>query len=534
MKRYWQERAPATREEIHFGRRLRCFVDRPAGLHAMFAAAVAAEPGREALVCDGTRLTYAELDALVARCANGMRRRGIGRGDRVALLLGNRSEFMIAFFATARLGAIVVPLNIREQRPELLYVLGHSGAALLITEPDLIERLPEPAELPLLKHRLFVGDKPPGEPFAALLDADAVCPPLAVADEDVAAILYTSGTTGRPKGAMLTHLGLVHSALHFRYAFGLSAADRALVAVPMSHVTGAVALVVAIVSAGGTLAVLPQFKAADFLALMARERISYTLIVPAMYNLCLLQEGFDSFDLSAWRIGGFGGAPMPLPTIERFAQRLPKLQLINAYGATETTSPATIMPAQFGAAHLDSVGLPVACGEICVMDDEGKEVPPGTTGEIWIRGPMVVKGYWQDEAATAREISDGYWHSGDIGDMDADGFVRILDRKKDMINRGGYKVFTAEVESVLLAHPQVVEAAVIGVPCPVLGERVHAFVVTREPAPDAAALRALCASHLSDYKVPESIHLRSDPLPRNANGKLLKRMLKESASDAGR
>jgi acyl-CoA synthetase (AMP-forming)/AMP-acid ligase II len=316
--------------------------------------------------------------------------------------------------------------------------------------------------------------------------------------------------------------------MHYQHAMGLSAHDRALVAVPMTHVTGTVALVVVMAQCAGTLVVMANFKAANFLALMERERITYTLIVPAMYNLCLLQSDFERYDLSTWRIGGFGGAPMPLPTIQRFAEQVPALKLMNAYGATETTSPATLMPPQFTAAHVDSVGLAVACAEVKVVDVDGLPAPNGDTGELWIKGPMVVKGYWQDPVATAREITDGFWHSGDIGNIDSEGFVRVLDRKKDMINRAGYKVFPAEVESVLSAHPSVIEAAVVGKSCPVLGERVHAFVTIKAESVSAEELQRFCAERLSDYKVPESYTLQTAPLPRNANGKLIKQALKNS------
>ena len=268
-------------------------------------------------------------------------------------------------------------------------------------------------------------------------------------EEDTAVILYTSGTTGRPKGAMLSHLGIVHSAMHYERAMALGPADRSIAAVPLSHVTGLVALIATMARCAGTLVLMPAFKAADFLALAARERMTHTVLVPAMYNLCLLQPDFARHDLSHWRIGGYGGAPMPLPTIERFAEKLPRLGLMNLYGATETTSPATLMPPHETAAHSDSVGLAVPCGEIRVMDDAGREAAPGEPGELWIRGPMVVRGYWNDAAATAREITDGFWHSGDIGAVDAQGFVCVFDRKKDMINRGGYKVYSAEVESAL-------------------------------------------------------------------------------------
>jgi acyl-CoA synthetase (AMP-forming)/AMP-acid ligase II len=524
---YWLEHSPSTREEVHFAdRRMRCFAERPGGLHDMFAEAVAHHPGGVALVCGEQRLTWSELDRRVSRVAAGLRKRGIAAGDRVALLLANRSEYVTALFAIARLGAIAVPLNIREQKPELAFVLAHSGAAMVIFEADLGERLPEPAAVPALRRRISVGPCAAAEPFTTLEEHGELRQAVPVAEEEVAAILFTSGTTGRPKGAMVTHLGIVHSAMHYQCAMELSQADRALVAVPITHVTGTT-LLATMTRCAGTLVVMATFKAGDFLALMERERITYTLIVPAMYNLCLLQPDVERYDLSHWRIGGFGGAPMPLPTIERFADLVPGLKLMNAYGATETTSPATLMPPQFTASHLASVGLSVACADVKAVGMDGLAAPAGESGELWINGPMVVKGYWQDPAATAREISDGYWHSGDIGNVDPEGFVHVFDRKKDMINRGGYKVFTAEVESVLSAHPQVVEAAVVGKPCPVLGERVHAFVTVKDGALPPAEIQRFCAERLSDYKVPETYTLQTAPLPRNAAGKLLKQALRD-------
>ena len=312
-------------------------------------------------------------------------------------------------------------------------------------------------------------------------------------EEDTAVILYTSGTTGRPKGAMLTHLGICHSAMHYECCMGLTSSDRAVVAVPMSHVTGVIALIAAMVRAAATLIVLPAFKAAEFLELAARERMTHSLMVPAMYNLCLLDPAFDAARFSAWRVGGYGGAPMAPATIARFAEKLPSLNLMNAYGATETTSPVTLMPPPETAGRPDSVGCALPCADILVMDDTGREVGDGETGELWLGGPMVVPGYWNDPAATAESFVAGYWRSGDIGSKDADGFVRVLDRKKDMINRGGYKIYSVEVENALMSFPGVVEAAVVAEPCPVLGERVHAFVVAstarRAPRPEAPLLR---------------------------------------------
>ena len=292
-------------------------------------------------------------------------------------------------------------------------------------------------------------------------------------------ILYTSGTTGLPKGAMLAHCNVIHSAMVFVSCLHLTASDRSIAAVPLGHVTGVVANIMTMVRCAGALIIMAEFKAAEYLKVAARERVTYTVMVPAMYNLCLLQPDFDSYDLSSWRIGGFGGAPMPIATIERLDARFSGLKLMNCYGATETTSPSTMMPGELTATNIDSVGLPCPGADISIMDADGRELPRGDIGEIWIRSGSVIKGYWNNPKATAESFTGGYWHSGDLGSIDDENFVRVLDRQKDMINRGGLNIYSAEVESVLSGHPGVVESAIIAEPCPVLGERVHAVIVTR-------------------------------------------------------
>jgi long-chain acyl-CoA synthetase len=274
---------------------------------------------------------------------------------------------------------------------------------------------------------------------------------------------------------------------------------------------------------------LRAFKAREFLELAARERMSFTCMVPAMYVLCLMDPEFERFDLRHWRVGSFGGAPMPESAIAGLSRKLPHLLLSNAYGATETTSPTTMMPLGENAAHPDSVGQVVPCGEVRVVDVDGKDVPPGAPGEIWIRGPMVVKGYWGKPEANESGFTDGFWHSGDIGSLDAEGFVRIFDRLKDMINRGGYKIFSAEVENALAYHPGIAECAVVGRPDPVLGERVCAFVLPKGEGVNAEEVRRFCAERMADYKVPELVTLVTEPLPRNANGKVQKALLRELA-----
>ena len=324
---------------------------------------------------------------------------------------------------------------------------------------------------------------------------------------------------------MQTQLGIVHSSMHFQIAMGLGPGDCSIAAVPLSHVTGLVGLITTMVRAAGKLVIMPAFKAADFLLLAERERMTHSLMVPAMYNLCLLRPDFARHDLSHWRIGAYGGAPMPVTTIDTLAATVPSLMLMNCYGSTETTSPATLMPPGQTAAHNDTVGRPLACVDMLVMDAQGQQLPADTLGELWIRGPMTVKGYWNNPEGTAAAFSAGYWRSGDIGSIDAQGYVKVVDRMKDMINRGGYKIYTIEVENVLYQHPAVQECAIVSKPCPVLGERVHAFVSLKVAA-SAAELRNFCVARLSDYKVPESFTLGDTPLPRNANGKLVKQEMR--------
>ena len=518
----------AMRLESRFGDRVvEAFVDRPASIWAMVEQATARNGDGEALVCGGRRLTWREVADAAMRIGGGFRKLGLQPGDRVALLLGNRIEFALALFAAAHQGLVTVLLSTRQQKPEIAYVLADCGAKLLIHEAGLAERLPDPRDVFDLAHRIAVDDDVGVSRFSGLVEDVALPPATAVGEEDVAMILYTSGTTGRPKGAMLAHGNIVHSAMLFEACMQLTMADRSIAAVPLAHVTGVVANIMSMARCAGGLVILHEFKAAAFLRVAARERITHTLMVPAMYNLCLLQADFAAYDLSAWRIGGYGGAPMPIATIERLAASIPGLKLINAYGATETTSPSTMMPGELTADHIDSVGLPCPGTRIVVMDAEGRELPRGGIGEIWIGGAQVIKGYWNNPKATAESFTGGFWHSGDLGSIDTDNFVRVFDRQKDMINRGGLKIYSSEVESVLAGHPAVVESAILAKPCPVLGERVHAVIVTREEV-SGDALRAWCAQRLSDYKVPETITLTSDPLPRNANGKVMKRQLREA------
>jgi long-chain acyl-CoA synthetase len=493
------------------------------------ATIAATRPDALAVVDDDLRLTYRELDCEAGAIAALLAGEGVGEGDRVAVMLANGADAVLAVLAIVRLGAVLVAIGTRSRAAELDYVCGDCEPVAVIYGPEFAEVVAGAASAPGVRYDVS------GSEWREALAGDATAPVTPeIAEEAPFAILYTSGTTGRPKGAVLTHLGVIHSCLHWRDAFGLGAAERTLVAVPWAHVSGLCGAVMPFLYLGGTLVMLPEFKRRAALELAERERITHALMVPAMYGLCLLEPDLAAFDLGAWRIAAYGGAPMPEPTIARFAAAFPQLSMCNAYGATETTSPATIMPPGEGTSRADSIGRVVACGDIRIMDEAGREMPPGEDGELWIAGPMVVPGYWRNPAATTAAFAGGYWKSGDIGSIDAEGYVRIADRKKDMIIRGGFKVYPAEVESVLAGLDGVVEAAVVGRVDPMLGEAVVAFVTAGHDALTPAAVRDWCAARLSDYKVPGEVIVETIALPRNVNGKIQKVALRERAAGLGR
>ena len=535
---YWTDpQLPAHRIEAWGNDRLvRCFVERPANFLSMLQTAVSRFPTRKALVFEDQHWTYQEFWSSVEHYAHVLHNLGIQPQDRVVLFVSNRAEFVFLLFAIQYIGAIAVPVGIREQRPGLTYIMNQCKAKAVAFDLSLAERIPVKGDVASLEHRICI-DIDTSDQLASptqtvvlpnlLAKQSRVEIPIFVADQfDVAAILYTSGTTGNPKGAMITHANIVHSALHYQYGMHLTENDSSMLAVPASHVTGLIAIIATMVQVGGATLIMREFKAKQFLGFAAKENMTHTLMVPAMYSLCLFEPSFSADALKHWRIGGYGGAPMPVAVIEQLAKHLPNLDLRNAYGATETTSPVTLIPAGMNDAHLDSVGRVLPCADVRIMNDAGQEVPFGETGELWINGPMVVPGYWDNPEATAQSFTAGYWHSGDLGCMDEEGFVKIFDRKKDMLNRGGFKIYSVEVENCLMEIPGILEAAIVGKPCPVLGERVHAFIYAPNQSISQDIVTAHCKKALADYKVPETVTWLDAPLPRNANGKVMKRQLR--------
>ena len=521
-------------EETHFdNRKLKCFADRPASVNAMFAEAMLRNPSAEAVVA-GTdqRLTYKQLDIRVTEIAAGLSQHGVKRGDRVAMLVSNRIEFLVVLLGTLRTGAIAVPINVREQTPELTYILNHCGAMILIHDREISHKLPNQNDLQHLRYRFSIdGPIDNSNDFSELLITAPTIKPIDSTEEDVAVILYTSGTTGLPKGAMLTNFNIVHSTMHFELCMGMKDGERSLLAVPASHVTGLVAILATMLRVAGCSVIMSKYDAQEFLMIAEREKITQTLMVPAMYNLFLLRCNTADYDLSAWRIGGYGGAPMPESTIEALSQQLPRLVLINAYGSTEATSPATMLPPGTGATRSDSVGIALPCADIRVVDKQGQNVANGEHGELWIGGPMIVPGYWNNPEKTAEEFHNGYWKSGDIGSRDKHGFFKLHDRRKDMIIRGGYNIYSAEIENAITAIDGIVECAAVGRPDPVLGEKTDVIVYTEKSTVTAEQVIQHCSEILADYKVPDFITFTPDPLPRNANGKIIKRALRASENN---
>ncbi|HEX5731453.1 MAG TPA: AMP-binding protein [Blastocatellia bacterium] len=476
--------------------------NRPASLVEMLRATVDHMPDKEAIVeLDGERVTYRDLWDRAARVAGGLKDRGVARGDRVAIRLANGLDWCLAFFGIQLAGGVVVPVNTRFSESEVDYVLTDSGSRFTFL----------PGE-PL----------PDGHPVAAEGPAPA----------DVAAIFYTSGTTGFPKGAMTTHENFLMNSETCRRVVNLpmDGSVRNLVSVPLFHVTGCNSQLLPTVEGGDTLVIMPQFEVQAFLRAIRDERINLLTSVPAVYWLAINQPNFRELDTQNIRWVSYGGAPIAPELVGHIMKAFPNARVGNGFGLTETSSVATFLPHEYARTRPESVGFAAP-----VVDLDLYEPDPETgVGELLVRGPNVVKGYWNKPEATAETFVDGWLHTGDMARIDGEGFVQIVDRKKDMICRGGENVYCVEVENALAAHPAVFEVAVIGVPDEVMGEKVGAVIVARPGvAVEAGEIVSFAKEHLADFKVPQYVALRREPLPRNPGGKILKPVLRKQTEWGG-
>jgi acyl-CoA synthetase (AMP-forming)/AMP-acid ligase II len=481
---------------------------------------------------DGPQLTVRQLHQRVNQLAAGLSELGVGRGDIVALLLYNQPEFLELVFAANRLGAVFLPLNYRLAEDEWRYILEHAQAKVIVTEPEFVPAADRLADsLPDLEHRIQIGGEAGGPwiGYENLLDRhqNAYIEPADVELSDLQRLMYTSGTTSRPKGVRITYGNLQAKNLALILQFGLTSADRTLVCGPLYHVAGLDMPALATLYAGGGVVLQRRFDAEGALRAIQEHRITHVWLPPAMVNAVLEVPHREKYDAASVRAVLGGGEKTPEPVLRRIMTAFPNAWFADAYGLTETVSGDTFLDRGHAFSKLGSTGRPVAHTRIRIVDEAGAEVPGGELGEITLRGPKVFAGYWRDEKATAAAIRDGWFHTGDIGHVDEDGYLYVDDRKKDMIVSGGENIATPEVERVLYEHPAVLEAAVIGLPHPRWGEVPRAFVVLRPGAtarPDE--LREHCRTRLARFKVPARVEF-IDELPRTPSGKVLKRNLRD-------
>jgi long-chain acyl-CoA synthetase len=506
--------------------------------------ALAANPEGEAVVdlAAGTRLGYRAYAETVNRLASALRAHGVRAGQPVGLHLPNVAAYPISFFALQRLGATVVPMNPLYKPDELAYILGDAGIATAITAAPLLPGLLAGAGAAGIAPRLLVlgGAQVPGGLPAGALDwhaavaagtPDPVRPDAPVGPDDVATCLYTSGTTGRPKGTMLTHDNLTFDIQAAVQVFTVSSADRFLCVLPLFHSFAQMACLIAATYAGAALVVLPRFRPTEVLEAIGRERITIFPAVPAMYAAMLAAiRDPQTYDLSTLRLAITGGAPMPLPVLHAFEHDF-HVTVLEGNGPTEASPVAYVNPER-GPRKPGSVGLPLPGVEVRIVDADDRDVPPGEPGEILIRGRNVMKGYHHQPELTARVLRGGWLHTGDVGRRDEDGYIYIVDRIKDLILVGGLNVYPREVEEALAGHPAVAEACVVGAPDSLRGEEVVAFVVARGQRPPAAELIAHCRRLLANYKCPRRI-VYLDEMPRNATGKADKQALRQQVPPQG-
>jgi long-chain acyl-CoA synthetase len=485
-------------------------------------------PDKTALIFEGRQITYGELDRAVNRLASAMKAHGISPGDRVALYLPNIPEFAICYYATLKLGAIAVSVNPMLKTYELTYVLNDSGALLLFTVGELLENLPRDESDRPKQIVVCEGDSQAYSPLDRWMAKGAA--DFAMADLDPqtpASILYTSGTTGFPKGATLSHGNIVSNAWTTVHHAGFTPQDRMPLFLPLFHVFGQNFVMNGTFGACATVILYRRFVPDLVLDSIARDRVTMFFAVPTIY-IALLNMDLSKFDLSSIRYEFSAASTMPREISSRWTERFAR-PVFEGYGLTEC-SPFACYNHDFRH-KFGSVGTPVENFEIRIFDEADHEVAPGQWGEICIRGPGVMQGYWNREEETAQALRSGWLHSGDTGYVDDEGYVFIVDRVKDMINVAGFKIWPAEIEQFLYTHPAVGEIAVYGVPHAEKGETVRAAIVLKHrESVTGEDIVTFCRENLAGYKVPEAVDI-VDQLPKSATGKILKRVLRDQAAN---
>ncbi len=479
-------------------------------------------------------IDYRELDERSSRVAGALLDLGVRKGDRVCILMDNSPEFYYAYFGINKIGAIAGPVNCWWQAGEIQYLLNDSGAAALFIDHGYrahVDRII--GGTPALRHiieREASDDR--FLSFERMMTDAAPPPPLEIAPEDVSTIVYTSGTTGSPKGVLLTHGNILTNSRQASLLANIDEKDVILCFLPLFHVNGLVITGTSPLSKGSQIILRRNFSASEFWECVAKYRVTVFSGVPTVYQILLATPGHEGLDLSSLRYGVCGAAPMPVETIRRFEEAFDMI-IIEGYGLTESTAGATANPID-GVRKIGSIGIPFAESEIRLLDDRDEEVPQGEVGEICIRGGHVMKGYYNRPEETAQTLRGGWLHTGDMACRDGDGYLFIVDRKKEMIIRGGENIYPRELEDILCRHPHVLEAAVVGVPDAIYGEEVMACLVLhpgRTLSEDA--FREWCRDNMASYKVPKYVDFRA-ALPKNILGKVLKKELKSVLKSEGK
>jgi long-chain acyl-CoA synthetase len=491
--------------------------------------------GRPALVAQGVRLTWREFADRVARLAGVLRGLGIGSGDRVAMLAPNGPAYVEFYFGTLWAGAVMVPVNTRWALPEKVHCLDNSGARVLLADAAYaVEAEALRAACPGIEAVVGIGGTGPAGPldYEAALAAARPVPDAERGGDDLAALFYTGGTTGRAKGVMLSHANFLANSMTALVNLGIREHSVHLHVSPLFHVAGGSRVFTTTV-AGGTHAVIPRFEPDLFLDAIEAFGVTVTVIVPTMLNALLQHPDLDRYDLSSLELLTYGASPMPDALLRHAMERLPGVAFLQSYGMTELAPVATCLPPRYhvfegpDAGRIRSAGQAVYNADVAVMDKDDRPLPPGEVGEVCVRGPMVMQGYWREPEQTAEALRNGWMHTGDAGYLDEDGFLFLVDRVKDMIISGGENVYSAAVENVIYQYPGVHECAVIGVPSETWGEAVHAIVVPRAGATiDVEALIAHCRAHLAGFECPKTVEIRHEELPKSGPGKILKTELR--------
>jgi acyl-CoA synthetase (AMP-forming)/AMP-acid ligase II len=498
-------------------------------------------PDRHAIVFDDRRMTFGELADRVSRLANGLADLGVGAGDRVAVMQVNCNEHIESYFATAKLDAIFVPINFRARSEELSFMLNDSGVKAIILGQRYQDMLRQvKPELTTLEHQITL--EAPADDFVSYEDliansSDEERFPAADGD-DVTIVMFTAGTTGTPKGVMLSHNSFSSYILANVEPVDMEVAEKNILTVPLHHIAGVQAVMAAIYG-GRTLVLQRQFDEEGWMKLVQDEQVNRAMMVPTMLKRLMDQPSFGSYDLSSLRVITYGAAPMPLEVIKKAIVEFPDTRFINAFGQTETASTITMLPPD---AHeiregdpdydqkmkrLGSIGKPLPDVEVRIVDEDGHDVALGENGEIVARGERLMKGYWNREEATRETLRGGWLYTGDLGYWDDEGFIFLSGRAKDFLKRGGEMIAPEEVEQIIMSHPAVDEAAIIGVPDIEWGERVRAIVV-RKPGMELTMEEVVehCRPRMAGFKRPEDV-IFIEELPRNPMGKVLKRVLRE-------